>query len=159
MSDHSHKYVDGVMELSRVDIPGVLHPLTPQRGHQIEIENTFELAIMGLTDDIDGIETILKCWLADTFTVDGESTLAGVCSSSDASKALIFHMTTWEAATKVFSVMTAELFHHTYGCKYPSLVAPQSVYAINHKGLWRNKTIHETFNKESESMTKNQPRL
>ena len=154
-----HKHVDGVIKLGRVDIPGVQHPLTPQCGCQIEIKNAFELTIMGLTDNIDGIETILECWLADTFIVDGESTLAGVRSSSDASEALIFHMTTWEAATKVFSVMTAELFHHTYGCKYPSLVAPQSVYAINHKGLWRNKTIHETFNKESESMTKNQPRL
>ena len=150
-----HKHVDGIMKLGRVDIPGVQHPLTPQRGRQIEIENAFELAIMGLTDDIDGIETILECWLADTFIVDGESTLAGVRSSSDASEALIFHMTTWEAATKVLSATTAELFHHTFGRKYPSLVAPQSVYAINHKGLWRNKTIRETFNKGSESMTEN----
>jgi len=150
-----HKHVDGIMKLGRVDIPGVQHPLTPQHGRQIEIENAFELAIMGLTDDIDGIETILECWLADTFMVNGESTLAGVRSSPDASEALIFHMTTWEAATKVLSSMTAELFHHTFGHKYPSLVAPQSVYTINHKGLWRNKTIRETFNKGSESMTEN----
>ena len=105
-----HKHVDGVMKLGRVDIPGVQHPLMPQHGHQIEIENAFELTIMGLTDNIDSIKTILKRWLADTFIVDGESTLAGVRSSSDASEALIFHMTTWEAATKVLSALVATTF-------------------------------------------------
>jgi hypothetical protein len=137
-----HNHVDSLMKLGRVDIPGMLHPLTPQRGRQIEIENAFELAIMGLTDDIDGVETILERWLAETFIVNGESTLAGVRSSPDASEALIFHMTTWEAATRVLSSTTAELFHHTFGRKYPSLVTPQSVYAINHKGLWSTSVTH-----------------
>ena len=73
-----HKHVDSVMKLGRVDIPGVPHPLTPQCGRQIEIENAFELAIMGLTDEIDGVETILESWLTETFVVDGESTLAGI---------------------------------------------------------------------------------
>ena len=150
-----HKHVEDIMKLGRVEIPGMPHPLTPQRGHQIEIKNAFKLAIMGLTDNIDGVEAILERWLAETFIVDGESTLAGVRSSPDASEALIFHMTTWEAATRVLSSTTAELFTQTFGCKYPSLVTPQSVYAINHKGLWRNKTIHETFVKGSESMTEN----
>ena len=150
-----HKHVEDLMKLGRVVIPGVPHPLTPQRGRQIEIENAFELAIMGLTDEIDGVEAIIERWLTETFVVDGESTLAGIQSSPDASKALVFHMTTWEAATKVLSSTTAELFNQTFGRKYPTLVAPQSVYAINHKGLWRNKTIRETFTKGSESMTEN----
>ncbi|KIK04137.1 hypothetical protein K443DRAFT_130973 [Laccaria amethystina LaAM-08-1] len=150
-----HKHVEGIMKLGRVNIPGVLHPLTPQHGRQIEIENTFELAIMGLTDEIDSVEAILERWLTETFVVDGELTFAGIWSSPDASEALIFHMTMWEAATKVLSSTTAELFNQTFGRKYPTLVAPQSVYAINHKGLWRNKTICETFAKGSESMTEN----
>jgi len=150
-----HKHIESIMKLGRVDIPGVPHPLTPQRGHQIEIENAFELAIMGLTDEIDGVKTILERWLTETFVVDGESTLAGIWSSPDASEALVFHMTTWQAATKVLSSSTAELFNQTFSRKYPTLVAPQSIYAINHKCLWRNKTIHETFTKGSESMTKN----
>ena len=61
-------------------------------------------------------------------------------------------MTTWQAATRVLSSTTAELFNQMFGRKYPTLVAPQSVYAINHKGLWRNKTIRETFTKGLESM-------
>jgi len=150
-----HKHVEDIIKLGRVEIPGMPHPLMLQCGHQIEIENTFELAIMGLTDDIDGVEAILKCWLAETFIVDGESTLARVHSSPDASEALIFHMTMWEAAIRVLSSTMAELFTQTFGCKYPSLITPQSIYAINHKGLWRNKTIRKTFVKGSESMTKN----
>jgi len=147
-----HKHVESVMKLGRVDIPGVPHPLTPQCGRQIEIENAFELVIMGLTDEIDGVETILERWLTETFVVDGESTLAGIRSSPDASEALVFHMTTWQAATRVLSSTTAELFNQMFGRKYPTLVTPQSVYAVNHKGLWRNKTIRETFTKGSESM-------
>jgi len=143
------------MKLGRVEIPGVPHPLTPQCGCQIEIENAFELAIMGLTDEIDSVETILEKWLTETFVVDGKSTLAGIRSSADASEALIFHMTTWQAATRVLSSLTAELFNQTFGCKYPMLMAPQSVYTVNHKGLWRKKTICKTFTKGSESMTEN----
>ena len=45
-----HNHVEDIMKLGRVDVPGMPHPLTPQRGRQIEIENAFELAIMGLTD-------------------------------------------------------------------------------------------------------------
>ena len=110
---------------------------------------------MGLTDEIDGVEAILERWLMETFVVNSKSTLAGIQSSPDASEALVFHMTTWEVATRVLSSTTAKLFDQTFGHKYPTLVAPQSVYAINHKGLWRNKTIHKTFTKGSESMTEN----
>jgi len=150
-----HKHIDSIMKLGRVDIPGVSHPLMLQCGCQIEIENAFEHAIMGLTDEINGVETILESWLTETFVVDGESTLARIRSSPDASEALIFHMTTWQAATRVLSSSTAELFNQTFSCKYPTLVVPQSIYAINHKGVWKNKTICKTFTKGSEPMTKN----
>ncbi|EDR05271.1 uncharacterized protein LACBIDRAFT_329992 [Laccaria bicolor S238N-H82] len=147
-----HKHIESIMKLGRVDIPGVLHPLMPQRGRQIEIEDDFELAIMGLTDEIDSVKTILESWLIETFVVNGKSTLAGIRSSPDMSEALVFHMTTWQVATRVLSSTTAKLFNQTFGHKYPTLITPQSIYAINHKGLWRNKTIHKTFNKGSELM-------
>ena len=112
-----HKHVEDLMKLGRVVVPGVPHPLTPQCGRQIEIENAFELAIMGLTDEIDSVEAIIERWLTETFVVDGESTLAVIQSSPDASKALVFHMTTWEAATKVLSSTTTELFNQTFAAQ------------------------------------------
>lgn len=70
---------------------------------------------MGLTDKVDSVEAILQSWLTETFVVDGESTLAGVQSFLDTTEVLVFHMTTWQAATRVLSYLTAKLFNQTFG--------------------------------------------
>jgi len=67
-------------------IPGIPFSVQPVRGRQVEIENAFELAITGLSDDYDqeNLHDMLREWLVDNFQLDDITTLAR--TRSDKSK-------------------------------------------------------------------------
>jgi len=61
---------------------------------------------MGVPDDYEDMDQLLKEWITQNFLVDGESTLAGYRASPDEPEAFIFHMTTWKATKAVLSQST-----------------------------------------------------
>ncbi|KAF8228388.1 hypothetical protein L208DRAFT_1379362 [Tricholoma matsutake] len=94
---------------------------------------------------------LLEAWLTDNFVSEGESTLACTRVPSYESEVFVFHMMMWDATSKVLSPAAAKLFACDFS-KYKSLVAPQSVYSVNNKGLWWWASVCEEFVKGSDSM-------
>lgn len=98
--------VDVILSCGVTDkILGIPIPVLPARGRQVEIENVFELAITGLSDDydLDHLHDMLRDWLEDNFELDGVTTLASTRTVMSEPEFFIFHMTTWKATCDVLS--------------------------------------------------------
>jgi hypothetical protein len=152
LSMASPHHVDTVVNAGTVLVPGFPNPLRVARGRQIEICNAFEIVIMGVPDDYEDMDQLLKEWITQNFLVDGESTLAGYRASPDEPEAFIFHMTTWKATKAVLSQSTRKLFEADFA-KYPTLIYPRTVHEVNTTGVWKIVgNIRGDFAKGADSM-------
>ena len=107
---------------------------------------------MGVPDDYEDIDQLLKEWLTQNFLIDGESTLAGYRSSPDEPEAFIFHMTTWKATRAVLSPSARQLFEVDFA-KYPTIIYPRTVHEVNMTGVWKlSGNIRNDFAKGAELM-------
>jgi len=105
---------------------------------------------MGVPDDYEDMDQLLKEWITQNFLVDGESTLAGYRASPDEPEAFIFHMMTWKATKAVLS--TRKLFEADF-TKYPTLIYPHTIHEVNTTGIWKIVgNIRSDFVKGAESM-------
>jgi hypothetical protein len=103
----------------------------------VEIENTFELAITGLSDDaydLDQLHDMLRDWLLDNFEVDEVTTLAGTRTVTSEPEMFIFHMTTWKATCEVLSDSSRDRFLSDFK-SYEMLKPPQLLHSLNTSGL------------------------
>ncbi len=119
-------------------IPGIPFSVQPVRGRQVEIENAFELAIAGLSDDYDQehLHDMLREWLIDNFQVDDITTLAGTRSDVSEPEIFIFHMTTWKATSDALSDVVCDRFKNDFKA-YPMMEPPQLLHNLNTSGLGR----------------------
>ena len=114
-------------------IPGIPFSVQPVRGRQVEIENTFELAI---DYDLENLHDMLRDWLVDNFQYDDITTLAGTRSDSSEPEMFIFHMTTWKATCDVLSDSVCERFKTDFKA-FEMLQPPQLLHNLNTSGLDR----------------------
>lgn len=119
-------------------IPGIPFSVQPVRGRQVEIENAFELAITGLSDDYDqeNLHDMLREWLVDNFQHDDITTLAGTRSDKSEPEMFIFHMTTWKATCEVLSDIVCERFKTDFKA-FEMMQPPQLLHSLNTSGLGR----------------------
>ncbi len=126
----SPKDVDAIIAHGLIDkIPGIPYSVQPVRGRQVEIENAFELAITGLSDDYDQehLHDMLRDWLIDNFESDGITSLAGTRFVESEPEIFIFHMTTWKATSDVLSDDVRERFQN-YFTAYKLMQPPQLLH-------------------------------
>jgi hypothetical protein len=119
-------------------IPGIPIAVQPARGRQVEINNAFELAFTGLSDDFDkeNLHEMLTDWLIESFEEDGATSLAGTRSDDAEPEMFIFHMTSWKATCEVLSESTRDRFKTEF-CTYPTMLPPQLLHQLNSSGLGR----------------------
>ena len=135
----SPKDVDAIIAHGMIDkIPGIPISVQPARGRQVEIDNVFELAFTGLSDDYDKetLHEMLTDWLIDNFEEDGITTLAGTRSDDSETEMFIFHMTTWKATCEVLSETTHDRFKADFRT-YETMQSPQLLHQLNTSGLGR----------------------
>ena len=131
--------VDTILSRGFIEkIPGIPFSVQPVRGHQIEIENAFELVIAGLSDDYDQdhLHDMLREWLIDNFQVDDITTLAGTRFDVSEPEMFIFHMTTWKATSDVLSDSVRDQFKNNFKA-YAMMEPPQLLHNLNTSGLGR----------------------
>ena len=129
--------VDAILSCGVIErIPGISFSVQPVRGRQIEIENAFELAITGLSNDYDQehLHDMLRDWLVDNFEADGVTTLAGTRFTASEPEIFIFHMTTWKATCEVLSDTTCDRFKTDFK-GYDMMQPPQLLHNLNTSGL------------------------
>ena len=135
----SPRDVDAIFSYGLIEkIPGIPFSVLPVRGRQLEIENAFELAITGLSEDYDQehLHEMIRDWLIDSFHVDDIPTLAGSRSVLLEPEIFIFHMTTWKATREVLSEDVRDRFK-AYFKDYEMMQPPQLLYQLNTSGLGR----------------------
>ena len=114
----------------------------------------FEIVIMGVHDDYENIDQLLKEWLTQNFVINSKSTLAGYRTLPDELEAFIFHMTMWKATKAVLSPSTQKLFEADF-TKYPILFYPCTFHKVNTSGVWRMLgNIQSDFAEGAESVNK-----
>lgn len=129
--------VDAILSCGVIErIPGISFSVQPVRGRQIEIENVFELAITGLSNDYDQehLHDMLRDWLVDNFEADGVTTLARTRFTASEPEIFIFHMTTWKATCEVLSDTTCDHFKTDFK-GYDMMQPPQLLHNLNTSGL------------------------
>jgi len=137
LSMASPQDVDAILSCGVIErIPGISFSVQPVRGRQIEIENAFELAITGLSDDYDQehLHDMLHDWLVDNFQADGVTTLAGTRFAASEPEIFIFHMTTWKATCEVLSDAACDRFKTDFK-GYDMMQPPQLLHNLNTSGL------------------------
>ncbi len=146
--------VDQILQQGHVNVQGIKD--TRQRisgGRQIEIQNPFELIIIGALSEYEGLDELIEKWVEDEFLVDGESTLAGARSPPNEREAFVFHMTSWSSTANVLSPAMQASFAKNFE-KY-KLMPPQMLHKVNTDAAYRIVgSIREDFSKGAESMNK-----
>lgn len=135
----SPKDVDTIVAHGMIEkIPGIPISVQPVRGRQVEIDNVFELAVTGLSDDYDkeNLHEMLTDWLIDNFDEEGVTTLAGTRSDDSEPEMFIFHMTTWKATCEVLTESTRDRFKADFRT-YETMISPQLLHQLNTSGLGR----------------------
>jgi len=152
LSMASPHHVDTMINAGTVLVPRFPSPLRVVCGWQIKIHNTFEIIIMGIPDDYEDMDQLLKEWITQKFLIDDESTLAGYRASPDEPEAFIFHMTTWKATKAVLSPSTWKHFEADFA-KYLTLIYPHTIHEVNSTSIWKIVgNICSDFVKGAESM-------
>jgi hypothetical protein len=101
---------------------------------QIEIDNAFKTAIMGISS-YEGIIPHLIVWIASICAKNPDWFFVDSRVPPNEPDAFVFHMSCWKATQHV--LQSAASFTDTFYPKYKKLMAPQLVWDINNNGTWR----------------------
>jgi hypothetical protein len=146
--------VDSIIQRGQVTVKGISGATRVTPGRQIEIQNPFELIVIGPLSEYEGLDSLIEQWLDEELQDNGESTLAGFRVPPNEREAIVFHMTTWAATAKVLSPTCQTAFRNTF-TKY-NILAPQMLYEVNTKAIYRiSGNLREDFAKGADSMNKN----
>ena len=95
--------VDAIVERRQITTKGIDGLTRVSNGRQIEIQNPFELIVIGAMSEYEGLDNLIEQWVDEEFQLDGQSMLAGARTPPNEREALVFHMTTWAATAKILS--------------------------------------------------------
>ncbi|KAF8953176.1 hypothetical protein BDZ97DRAFT_1873597 [Flammula alnicola] len=131
---HPHE-VDAINQRGQVTVKGLNGPTRVACGRQIEIQNPFELIVIGAMSEYEGLDGLIEQWVEEEFQLEGQSMLAGARIPPNEREALVFHMTTWAATAKVLSPSYQTAFTDTFA-KY-KILPPQMLHKVNTDAIYR----------------------
>lgn len=160
--------VDKLAAEGSLQIPGIPNHLPVFKGKQIEINHMFELIIRGVPmSKYQGVDNMIITWLIDNFNdAEGNPTYAGSRNPDDNidSESFIFHMTTWEAMSRVLSKSSRASFEKTFAqFMKDDMMLPATLYKTNSTLFQRKDKINlaseflkgkDTFNESLKSIQK-----
>jgi hypothetical protein len=130
-------HVDQIISTGTHTIKGFPHPLRTLPARQVEIQNVFEMIIMGVPTDYEDMDELLEEWIDKNFANDGVSAIAGTRIPPNEPETFVFHMTSWTGATKVLSAKFQEKFVDDFKKYGPLLSPPQMLFKVNSEGFYK----------------------
>ncbi|KAJ7823166.1 hypothetical protein B0H14DRAFT_2827132 [Mycena olivaceomarginata] len=128
-----HRHVDDILSAAAVSVPSVSpNPIPVMRCRQIEIEHCFEI-----------VRNVLDTVSKETCFVD-----ARVPESEP--DCLVFYMMDWSATSRLLAI--GDKMVDAYKSHAPSIHHRQLVLAYNNNGVWRPKTVTQTFRDGADSL-------
>jgi hypothetical protein len=143
----SPQLVDKLTAEGTIHIPGIPNRVPVTKGKQIEIQHAFELIIRGVpTTKYQGIDNMIVSWLIDNFNdSDGNPTYAGSRAPDNDldSQSFIFHMTTWEATSRVLSKSSHASFEKAFArFMKDDMMLPATIYETNGAPFQRREKVN-----------------
>ena len=130
-------HVDQILSTGSHTIKGFPHPLRTLPARQVEIQNIFEMIIMGVPADYENMDGLLEEWIDNTFANDGVSKMAGRRTPPSEPETFVFHMTSWTDTSKILSAKFQEMFLDDFKKYGTSLLPPQMLFKVNSDGFYR----------------------
>ncbi|KAJ7687242.1 hypothetical protein B0H17DRAFT_1203711 [Mycena rosella] len=149
----SPSHVDNLINNGHVTFPAISpNPITVQRCHQIEVKHAFEIVISGIFEG-EGVQTSVCRWISKTVRdpVEKTSCLTDARIPEHEPDCLVVWMTDWDASSHLLA--TGDAFDAHFKSKIPSIHRPQLLMAFNNEGLYRPRTVTETFKAGADSMS------
>ncbi|KAJ3519845.1 hypothetical protein NMY22_g13014 [Coprinellus aureogranulatus] len=147
-------HADGLLDRGTIELPTYgLQRVTAVR--QIEIENPYELAIVGAPDSVEGVGMILRDWLLDTYVDDdGNSLVTDSIREVTAQGVMIFvfSMIDWRSTVKVLEDSASGRFAETFSNRaFQSMVPPALLFHVNRDAIWPGKSTRQVFQKGADT--------
>jgi hypothetical protein len=130
-------HVDQILSTGTHTIKGFSHPLRTLPARQVEIQNIFEMIILGVPTDYENMDVLLEEWIDNTFANDGISKMAGRRTPPNEPETFVFHMTSWSDTSKILSGKFQEMFLDDFKKYGASLLPPQMLFKVNTEGFYR----------------------
>ncbi|KAF7336323.1 hypothetical protein MVEN_02180700 [Mycena venus] len=140
-----HRHVDDILAAGAISAPALSpNPIPVMRCRQIEIEHCFELVVSGLSEG-EGVQLSLCRWLTRNFrdAATKDSFLVDARVDSYERNCLVFYMSDWASTTRV--LVAGEKLVSEFRGDSPSIHRPQLLLAFNNNGVWRPKSLSQTF--------------
>ncbi|KAJ7185758.1 hypothetical protein C8R46DRAFT_881675, partial [Mycena filopes] len=150
LADHHH--VDDMISAGAVTVASISpNPIPVMRGRQIDVKNCFELVVSGMSEG-EGVQSSLCKWIRRHYRdpVSDESCFVDACVPELEPDCLVFYMTDWSATSRVLA--SGDLMVEAFKEHVPSMHRPQLLLAFNNNGMWRPKTVTQTFRDGADSL-------
>ncbi|KAF7364248.1 hypothetical protein MSAN_01084600 [Mycena sanguinolenta] len=143
LADHHH--VDDILSAGAVTVSSISpNPIPVMRCRQIEIQHCFELVVSGISEG-EGVQSSICRWLARGFrdAVTNESCFVGARVADYERDCMVFYMADWASTSRVLAA--GDRIVCEFKTNSPSIHRPQLVLAFNNSGVWRPKSMAQTF--------------
>ena len=139
MSLANPMHVDEVLSKGTHVIKGFPDPLRVLPARQIEIQNVFEMIVMGVPTDYEDIHSMIETWIDNTSAIDEVSTIAGRRIPPNEPETFVFHMVSWADTAKILATDYQEKFTAHFSKYGTSINPPQMLFRVNTDGFYRPK--------------------
>ncbi|KAJ7797465.1 hypothetical protein B0H14DRAFT_2277993, partial [Mycena olivaceomarginata] len=150
LADHCH--VDDILSAAAVSVPSVSsNPIPVMRCRQIEIKHCFEIVVSGISEG-EGLQSALCSWAKRNVldSVSKETCFVDARVPESEPDCLVFYMMDWSATLRLLAIGNKMV--DTYKSHAPSIHRPQLVLVYNNNGVWRPKTVTQTFRDGTDSL-------
>ncbi|KAJ7877664.1 hypothetical protein B0H13DRAFT_1722462, partial [Mycena leptocephala] len=148
----NHAHVDSLISDGYISVPAVSpNSITVTRCRQIECLHAFEIVISGIAEG-EGAQSSICRWISKQIRdpIDNSSCLVDARVPENEADCLVVWMSDWNATSRLLA--TGDAFDAFFKPKIPSIHRPQLLLAFNNEGLYRPKTVTETFKAGADSM-------
>ncbi|KAJ7503894.1 hypothetical protein B0H11DRAFT_2352779 [Mycena galericulata] len=127
------------------------NPIAVLRCRQIEVEHAFEIVISGISEG-EGAQASICRWISKMIRdpIEKTSCLIDARSPDNEPDCLVVWMTDWDATSRLLAV--GDDFDDQFKPKISSIHRPQLLVSYNNEGLYRPRTITQTFQTGADSM-------
>ncbi|KAJ7637994.1 hypothetical protein DFH06DRAFT_1138636 [Mycena polygramma] len=148
----NHIHVDSLIATGHITITAISpNPISVTRCRQIECLHAFEVVISGISEG-EGAQSYILRWISKTIRdpIDKTSGLVDARTPDNEADCLVVWMTDWTATSRLLS--SGDAFELYFKSKIPSIHRPQLLMSYNNEGLYRPKTVTETFRAGADSV-------
>jgi hypothetical protein len=141
----NHRHVDDILSARAVTVPSVSpNPIPVMRCRQIEIEHCFEIVVSGISEG-EGVQSALCRWVKCSVhdPISKETCYVDARIPESEPDCLVLYMTDWSATLRLLAA--GDKIVDAFKAHAPSIHRPQLVLAFNNNGVWRPKTVTQTF--------------